>query len=147
MKNLKKNHWIMLVVAVQVAALAAVAIKREWIHGNGETVYLRTAPVDPRDLFRGDYVQLDYEIGQPETALLPPAWQNPETLHKQPYQQVYLQLQRDARGIGSGNEFGAPDQQGAARLDDNGLDTGLLGELDRVFPDSGKIDVQGLARL
>lgn len=100
MKNMKKHHWIMLVVAVQLAALASVAIKREWILGNGETVYLRTAPVDPRDLFRGDYVQLEYEIAQPDATLLPGKWQQPDTLHKQPYQQVYLQLERDARGIG-----------------------------------------------
>ena len=25
-------------------------------------MYLRTAPADPRDLFRGDYVRLNYEI-------------------------------------------------------------------------------------
>lgn len=30
----------------------------------GEDVYLKTAPVDPRDLFRGDYVILQYEAEQ-----------------------------------------------------------------------------------
>lgn len=28
----------------------------------GEEILLKTAPVDPRDLFRGDYVRLSYEI-------------------------------------------------------------------------------------
>lgn len=28
----------------------------------GEEVLLKTAPIDPRDLFRGDYVRLNYEI-------------------------------------------------------------------------------------
>lgn len=30
----------------------------------GDTILLRTEPVDPRDLFRGDYVALRYEIGR-----------------------------------------------------------------------------------
>lgn len=28
----------------------------------GEEIFIKTKPVDPRDLFRGDYVQLNYEI-------------------------------------------------------------------------------------
>jgi len=31
----------------------------------GEEIILKTRPVDPRDLFRGDYVILDYEISRP----------------------------------------------------------------------------------
>jgi uncharacterized membrane-anchored protein len=31
----------------------------------GEPVLLRVAPVDPRDMFRGDYVNLGYEISRP----------------------------------------------------------------------------------
>ena len=31
----------------------------------GETILLRVVPVDPRDLFRGDYVILSYEISRP----------------------------------------------------------------------------------
>lgn len=30
----------------------------------GETILLRTEPIDPRDLFRGDYVTLGYEIAR-----------------------------------------------------------------------------------
>jgi uncharacterized membrane-anchored protein len=30
----------------------------------GETILLRTEPIDPRDLFRGDYVRLGYEIAR-----------------------------------------------------------------------------------
>lgn len=30
----------------------------------GETILLKTVPVDPRDIFRGDYVILDYEISR-----------------------------------------------------------------------------------
>jgi len=48
----------------QVAVLGFMAGEREYILRTGETVYLRTAPVDPRDLFRGDYVALDYEAAR-----------------------------------------------------------------------------------
>jgi uncharacterized membrane-anchored protein len=32
---------------------------------SGERVLLRVVPVDPRDLFRGDYVNLGYDISRP----------------------------------------------------------------------------------
>ena len=55
---------IILVAAFQVAAVVLLAAQREWIVQFGDTVYLRTMPVDPRDIFRGDYVRLDYEISR-----------------------------------------------------------------------------------
>jgi uncharacterized membrane-anchored protein len=54
--------WIALAVTAQLAVLASMAAEREWIFRTGQVVYLRTAPVDPRDLFRGDFVRLQYEI-------------------------------------------------------------------------------------
>ena len=46
-----------------VIILAFVAFK-EFTLKTGEDVMLKTRPVDPRDLFRGDYVILSYEIGR-----------------------------------------------------------------------------------
>ena len=51
-----------LLVLLQFLVLAYMAGHREYIVRKGETVYLRTAPVDPRDIFRGDFVRLNYEI-------------------------------------------------------------------------------------
>jgi uncharacterized membrane-anchored protein len=51
-----------LVVLAQVLVLGVMAGEREYILRFGTTVYLRTAPIDPRDIFRGDFVRLDYEI-------------------------------------------------------------------------------------
>lgn len=51
-------------IAFQILALAYMAGNREYILKTGRTVYLRTAPVDPRDLFRGDYVSLNYAISE-----------------------------------------------------------------------------------
>lgn len=50
------------VVVMQVLALAFMAGEREWIARTGRTVVLRTAPLDPRDPMRGDYLRLNYEI-------------------------------------------------------------------------------------
>lgn len=54
--------FVPLAVAAQVLVLAWMAGEREWILRTGQVVFLRTAPLDPRDLFRGDYVALQYEI-------------------------------------------------------------------------------------
>ena len=54
--------FILLAVAAQLLVLGWMAAEREWILRTGEVIYLRTAPIDPRDLFRGDFVRLHYEI-------------------------------------------------------------------------------------
>jgi uncharacterized membrane-anchored protein len=38
-----------------------IGYRHYWIE-TGEKIMLRVEPVDPRDLFRGDYVSLSYEI-------------------------------------------------------------------------------------
>lgn len=53
---------IITAIIVQFLALGWMAGSREWILRTGPTVWLRTAPVDPRDPFRGDYLTLGYEI-------------------------------------------------------------------------------------
>jgi uncharacterized membrane-anchored protein len=56
---------IMIIIAAivfQVGVLAYMGGEREYVLRTGKTVYLRTAPIDPQDAFRGDYVRLNYEI-------------------------------------------------------------------------------------
>ncbi len=49
-------------VLIQVLLLTGmIAYRQHWV-STGERILLRTAPVDPRDIFRGDYVRLGYEI-------------------------------------------------------------------------------------
>lgn len=50
------------VVALQVALLLVIIVPKERTLATGEEVVLQTVPVDPRDLFRGDYVNLRYTI-------------------------------------------------------------------------------------
>jgi uncharacterized membrane-anchored protein len=53
-----------LLVALQMALLLTIVGKYHYIAGAGEEITLKTAPVDPRDLFYGDYVTLNYEISR-----------------------------------------------------------------------------------
>ena len=49
-------------VFLQVALLVGIIAYRQYWVATGERILLRTAPVDPRDIFRGDYVSLRYDI-------------------------------------------------------------------------------------
>lgn len=53
-----------LVVALQAALLLGWAGYHEWNRGAAPTILLETAPVDPRDLLRGDYMILAYKISR-----------------------------------------------------------------------------------
>ncbi len=59
---------LVVIALLQVAMLAYMAGEREWILQHGQTVHLRTGPVDPRDPMRGDYVALDYQIAHVPSA-------------------------------------------------------------------------------
>lgn len=64
------RRWIVVIVAVlQIGVLAYMAGEREWILRTGEPVFVRTAPIDPRDPMRGDYVRLEYEVSTVPRAL------------------------------------------------------------------------------
>lgn len=66
-----RKTFIVLAVLMQIVVLIYMAGEREYILRNGKVIYLRTAPIDPRDLFRGDYVRLNYEISSIPAASLP----------------------------------------------------------------------------
>jgi uncharacterized membrane-anchored protein len=51
-----------LIIALQVFLLFGMIGYRQHWAATGKRVLLRTVPVDPRDIFRGDYVRLNYEI-------------------------------------------------------------------------------------
>lgn len=50
------------IVVFWLLILGGFLVMKEYVLQTGESVYLKTVPVDPRDLFRGDYVTLSYEI-------------------------------------------------------------------------------------
>ena len=53
----------MLAALVLCGLILAIVVQRAAILRSGQEVRLEIAPVDPRDLFRGDYVVLAYRIG------------------------------------------------------------------------------------
>jgi uncharacterized membrane-anchored protein len=56
---------LVLAVAFQVLVLVAMMVRPIVTLATGEVFLLRVAPVDPRDLFRGDYVILSYDVSRP----------------------------------------------------------------------------------
>ncbi|MDQ0320217.1 putative membrane-anchored protein [Pararhizobium capsulatum DSM 1112] len=58
------NPWVaaVIVAVMQTAILGYMIESRASILREGKDVVLKTVPVDPRDLLRGDYVVLSYEI-------------------------------------------------------------------------------------
>jgi len=57
------SNKIRIAVAVQVVLMLAGLVSPLLVRATGTTAYLETRPVDPRALFRGDYVILRYAVG------------------------------------------------------------------------------------
>lgn len=55
---------IAIVVVLQTAALLGMVGSKQYTLSTGVPIVLRTEPIDPRSLFRGDYVRLHYAISQ-----------------------------------------------------------------------------------
>jgi uncharacterized membrane-anchored protein len=68
--NIKTARWVWLVVALQAAFLLGWARFHEAVRHTAPTVKLKTRPVDPRDILRGDYMILNYDISRAPK----PAW-------------------------------------------------------------------------
>lgn len=58
----RTTRWFWAVVAAQAVFLLAWAGWHEYVRATAPIVRLKTVPVDPRDLLRGDYMILRYEI-------------------------------------------------------------------------------------
>ena len=59
---MKKQMALFAVITLQCFFLVAWAGYHEWVFHYGEVLLLRTRPVDPRDILRGDYMILNYDI-------------------------------------------------------------------------------------
>ena len=60
----RQRTLLWLGLGLQVAVLAAMILFKAGPLWTGETILLRVVPVDPRDIFRGDYVTLNYEFSR-----------------------------------------------------------------------------------
>jgi uncharacterized membrane-anchored protein len=58
----RERAVLIVAVVLQLAVLGGMVAVRSLPLISGRTILLRVVPVDPRDLFRGEYVILSYEI-------------------------------------------------------------------------------------
>lgn len=58
------NRKTMIAVAIQLIAMTWVVLPPMWVARTGSVAYLETEKMDPRALFRGDYVILGYKRAQ-----------------------------------------------------------------------------------
>ncbi len=59
-----------LIVAAQIAVLGIMIARQEMLLANGTKIVLKCRPIDPRSMFSGDYVILNYEISQIDQNIL-----------------------------------------------------------------------------
>ena len=101
-----QRHLLILAAAAQLLILAAMVALRAIPLMTGQTVLVRVVPVDPRDLFRGDYVILSY----PFSRLVAVAdggvnlWPDQSSSWNHQGETVYLKLQPDPDGRHSNAE-------------------------------------------
>ena len=84
---------LILLVLLQLGVLAGellVAVYPRWV---GEPLRVQVQPVDPRDLFRGNYARLGYRFNRVSQAL----WNGDHTLRRE--QTVYVSLHQDDQGV------------------------------------------------
>lgn len=60
----RERNILMVTVAIQLLILVGMIALRAAPLVTGQTVLVRVEPVDPRDLFRGDYVILTYDFSR-----------------------------------------------------------------------------------
>lgn len=61
MKNFTKNKLFLISLLLPIILLLSMTIKPLITINYGETIRLQTVPVDPSNIFYGDYVDLDFE--------------------------------------------------------------------------------------
>ncbi len=91
-----KRKWLyagaVVAALLQTGILYAGIEKRASILRSGQDIVLQTEPVDPRDLMRGDYVVLGYEISRIARSVV-------QGQHPAGSRTVYVALKPDAEGV------------------------------------------------
>jgi len=55
---------ITIIIVIQTLILCGMVAKKQWTLAYGTPILLETQPVDPRSLFRGDYVRIKYNVSE-----------------------------------------------------------------------------------
>ena len=96
---------------MQASPSIKIAVDRTEMLASGKPILLAVETRDPRDLFRGEYSILNYEVGRPRNVLTSPAALGEAcNLQKSPTcvvpadRELYMRLEPDAAGIYRGVE-------------------------------------------
>jgi uncharacterized membrane-anchored protein len=114
------RRWLILgavaVTVIQIGFLASMIAGRAAILRNGEVVTLEVRPIDPRDLLRGDYVILGYNITTIPTDLFE---QRPDGTNWDDERPVHVRLRAGEDGIWQAvaARYGAPPEAVASEGD------------------------------
>ena len=69
---MRNKRWLFVAaVALQVMLLLGMAARHTYTLQTGRPIRLETVPVDPWDMFRGEYVQLRYKISELSAGQIP----------------------------------------------------------------------------
>jgi uncharacterized membrane-anchored protein len=95
------RRWLVpvaaLVALAQIGFLFSIIAGRASILRDGQTVLLDVEPVDPRDLLRGDYVVLGYNISLISTDIIASAVEDEDQSREAAT--IYVRLRADENGV------------------------------------------------
>ena len=89
---MKRRTWFILAVTLQIIVLLTMMGMKWSTLSFGTKILLKTEPVDPWDLFRGDYVILSYEISRLDLSSVPA-----DKTDFRPNESVYVSLEKQGR--------------------------------------------------
>jgi uncharacterized membrane-anchored protein len=81
--------------AAQIGFLSWFIVARAAVLRDGREITLKVEPIDPRDLLRGDYVRLSYDISNIPTSLVANMPPEPERL---PSSDIYVRMKQKPDG-------------------------------------------------
>ena len=93
LQRIPKVALFAIAAVIQFALLAVMIVDRVQILRDGTEITLQTHPVDPRDIFRGDYVRLAYDISELPSGAL----QDQPAASRSPV--VFVRLAPDGKGL------------------------------------------------
>lgn len=83
------KKFVYIIVCLWLVLICSFVLKQEFTLKTGREFLLKTVPIDPRDLLRGDYVILNYEVAQ-----IPPYYRDYGE-----NKTVYVMLRTDSKNI------------------------------------------------
>jgi len=95
----RERKILLLTAAAQLLVLVAMIAARMLPLVTGQTVLVRVQPVDPRDLFRGDYVILSYDFSRMPTERILGLTEADRYNRKTEGRPVYVALVPDSDGV------------------------------------------------